>query len=84
MKMRHIDVEVTEPQVLSDLHTPLIGTSIFAITAYSHLLSLSSRSKCWIIEGAQVIALCLVPVLPVVQLAHNIADAPIHMWSDNP
>jgi hypothetical protein len=84
LKMRHIDVEITEPRALSDLHAHLIGTSIFAITAYSHLLSLSSRSKYWIIEGAQIVALCLAPVLPVVQLAHNIVDALVHMWSDNP
>ena len=52
LKMPHIDVEVAEPRVLSDLHAHLIRISIFAITAYSHLLSLSLRSKYRMIEGA--------------------------------
>jgi hypothetical protein len=57
------------------LHKKIITTYIAAIAAYAHLLSISSNSKRRFPEAVQLLAFCLVPLLPAIQLLHNIIDA---------
>lgn len=45
--------------------------TVASLLAYAHLLSLTSRSRFFIMEAVQVIACACFPTLPLVQLLHN-------------
>lgn len=74
LKLRHIE-KIDEPRALSELYNHIIPTYLFSITAFAHLLSISSTSKYYIAEAFQLLAFCLVPLFPVVQTLHNLIDA---------
>lgn len=84
LQVEHVDDQIEEPRPLTDLHKKIITTYIAAIFAYAHLLSISSNSKRRFPEAVQLLAFCLIPLLPAIQLLHNFIDAMIFLSDGEP
>ncbi|CAI6334248.1 unnamed protein product [Periconia digitata] len=76
--------KIQEPRSLMDLRKSIIATYLFAFVAYAHLLSITSRSQAYVVEGAHLLAFCLNPFLPVLQILHNIIDAGLLILKGEP
>jgi hypothetical protein len=77
-------LEIDNPRSLSDVYTHTKATYIFAFIAYAHLLSLTSKSDRYYLEFIELVAYLLLPVLPVIQFTHNLADILVHALSGRP
>lgn len=81
LKLLQIGEPIYEPRSLSDLHVHIIGTYLFAFTAYAHLLSMGSKSYGYLAEGFQLLLFCLVPTLPAIQIIHSLLDVVLNVLS---
>ncbi len=63
--------DIPDPRSLSDLPRKIAAHYFFAVIAYSHYLSLTSRSHRYTQETIQGIAFVFFPMLPIVQLCNN-------------
>ncbi|KAH7389683.1 hypothetical protein DE146DRAFT_173904 [Phaeosphaeria sp. MPI-PUGE-AT-0046c] len=67
---------------VKSLRNKIIGPYLFAAIAYSHLISITSASTAFLIEATRFAAFCLNPLVPTIQIAHNLVDAVVHVLSD--
>jgi len=84
LQHEQVEDQIEEPRRLTALHKKIITTYIAAIAAYAHLLSISSNSMRRFPEAVQLLAFCLVPLLPAIQLLHNLIDAMIFLLDGKP
>ncbi|MCJ1389978.1 hypothetical protein MMC18_002836 [Xylographa bjoerkii] len=70
-------LDVEDPRSISDFPRKLAAYYFFALTAYSHYLSLTSASHRYAFEAAQVIGFLFFPFLPVIQFYNNTTKAVI-------
>ncbi|KAF2112807.1 hypothetical protein BDV96DRAFT_689039 [Lophiotrema nucula] len=72
---------IPEARSVQDLRKKIIGPYIFAATAFAHLLSITSTSTHLIVEVVNFAAFCLNPLLPAIQIVHNLVDAALLVFS---
>jgi hypothetical protein len=83
LQLPHI-TKIEDPRSLADLRDTIVSTYLFSFIAYAHLLSITSRSTFYLIELLQLLAFCFIPLLPTVQLVHNMIDALSLVFSGEP
>jgi hypothetical protein len=75
---------IKDPRSLTDLRKKIIATYFFAFIAYAHLLSISSQSEYYFSEGLQLLVFCLIPLLPAIQVLHNLIDVVLLLLDGEP
>jgi hypothetical protein len=66
---------------VESLLNKIIAPYVFAALAYMDLLSITSTSKGLLVELVNFAAFCLNPLVPAIQIAHNVIDAVVHVLS---
>lgn len=84
MQTENASDAVENPRQLTDLHEKLISTYIGAFVAYAHLLSITSQSEHYLSEALRLLAFCLIPILPVIQVLHNSIDIVLLLLEKKP
>ncbi|PWI64586.1 hypothetical protein PCL_09516 [Purpureocillium lilacinum] len=74
LKLRHVGT-IDNPRTLSDLYHKCLSMYISSALAFTHVLSITSTSKYYIVEIFHFLAFCLIPELPLVLILHNLSDA---------